>query len=94
MVQITDAGIDHLMPLDWLPANITLTNNSGAHGAKAEDYCTMALLMLQTRMAGVIANQNSAKWQQVFTPPIAGKTAVVIGFTAISGAAGRAANSA
>jgi phosphoglycerate dehydrogenase-like enzyme len=90
-IQTTDAGIDHLMPLDWLPANIALTNNSGAHGAKAEDYCTMALLMLQTRMAGMIANQGRAKWEQIFTPRISGKTAVVIGFGDLGQAAGRAA---
>lgn len=90
-IQTTGAGIDQLMPLDWLPANIALTNNSGAHGAKAEDYCTMALLMLQTRMAGVIANQSSAKWEEIFTPPISGKTAVVIGFGDLGQAAGRAA---
>lgn len=90
-IQTTGAGIDQLMPLDWLPANIALTNNSGAHGAKAEDYCTMALLMLQTRMAGVIANQSRAKWAQLFTPPISGKTAVVIGFGDLGQAAGRAA---
>jgi phosphoglycerate dehydrogenase-like enzyme len=90
-IQTTGAGIDHLMPLDWLPANIALTNNSGAHGVKAEDYCTMALLMLQTRMAGVIANQSSAKWEQIFTPPISGKTAVVVGFGDLGRAAGRAA---
>ena len=90
-LQITGAGIDQLIPLDWLPANIALTNNSGAHGAKAEDYCTMALLMLQTRMAGMIANQSRAKWEQIFTPPISGKTAVVIGFGDLGQAAGRAA---
>ena len=38
-IQTTGAGIDTLMPLDWLPEDVTLTNNSGAHGAKAEDSC-------------------------------------------------------
>src|SRR5687767_11767116 len=30
-IQTTGAGIDSLMPLDWLPPDVTLTNNSGAH---------------------------------------------------------------
>ena len=90
-IQTTGAGIDQLVPLDWLPRNVALTNNSGAHGAKAEDYCTMALLMLQARRAGVIANQSVAKWEQIFTTPIAGKTVVVIGFGDLGQGAGRAA---
>ncbi len=91
-MQTTGAGVDSLTPLDWLPAGIKLTNNSGAHGAKAEDFCTMALLMLQTRMPEVLANQHGRKWDPVFTTPCQGKTAVVIGFGDLGSAAGRAAH--
>jgi phosphoglycerate dehydrogenase-like enzyme len=91
-IQTTGAGIDGLLPLDWLPADIALTNNSGAHGDKAEDYCTMALLMLQTRAPEILANQRGKKWEQLFSEPIAGKTAVVIGFGDLGSAAGRAAH--
>jgi phosphoglycerate dehydrogenase-like enzyme len=90
-LQTTGAGIDGLLPLDWLPADITLTNNSGAHGDKAEDYCAMALLMLQMRMPSIAGNQRDKKWDPIFTQPIAGKTAVVIGFGDLGSAAGRAA---
>lgn len=90
-IQTRGAGINQLMPLDWLPPEIMLTNNRGAHGAKCEDYCTMALLMLNSRMPGVIANQHVARWEQIFTPLIAGKTAVIIGFGDLGSAAGRAA---
>ena len=91
-IQTTGAGIDGLMPLDWLPAEITLTNNSGAHGDKAEECCTMALLMLQTRAPEVLANQHAKQWQQIFTRPITGKTVVVVGFGDLGSAAGRAAH--
>ena len=91
-IQTTGAGIDGLLPLDWLPADITLTNNSGAHGAKAEDYCAMALLMLQTRTPDLLAYQQARQWEPVFSEPIAGKTAVVIGFGDLGSAAGRAAH--
>jgi len=90
-LQTTGAGIDGLLPLDWLPTDITLTNNSGAHGDKAEDYCAMALLMLQMRMPSIAGNQRDKKWDPIFTQPIAGKTAIVIGFGDLGSAAGRAA---
>ena len=90
-IQTTGAGVDSLMPFDWLPDDITLTNNRGAHGAKAEDSCAMALLMLNARMPEVIANQREKHWQQVFSTPISGKTALVIGFGDLGQGAGRAA---
>ena len=79
------------MPFDWLPEDVTLTNNSGAHGAKAEDSSAMALLMLNARMPEVLTNQRQRRWKQIFSTPIAGKTAVVIGFGDLGQAAGRAA---
>jgi phosphoglycerate dehydrogenase-like enzyme len=91
-IQTTGAGVDGLLPLDWLPADVALTNNSGAHGDKAEDYCAMALLMLQTRAPAMITNQRAKIWTPIFTVPIAGKTAVVIGFGDLGSAAGRAAH--
>ena len=33
-IQLTGAGVDHLLPLDWLPPHITLTNAKGAHKPK------------------------------------------------------------
>ena len=37
-IQLTGAGVEHLMPLDWLPAGATLTNCSGVHGPKVEEF--------------------------------------------------------
>ncbi len=90
-IQTTGAGIDPLMPLDWLPADITLTNNSGAHGAKAGDSCAMALLMLNAQLPRMLGHQREHAWQPLYTTPIAGKTAVIIGFGDLGLAAGRAA---
>lgn len=90
-IQTTSAGVDALVPFDWLPHDIVFTNNTGAHGAKAEDSCTMALLMLQSRMPEVIANQQAHAWKPVFTTPISGKTAVIVGFGDLGQGAGRAA---
>ena len=90
-IQTTSAGVDGLMPMTWLPEDITLTNNTGAHGAKAEESCLMALLMLQARLPEVIRNQHEHVWKGLFTTPIAGKTVVVVGFGDLGQGAGRAA---
>lgn len=90
-IQTTGAGIDGLMPLDWLPDEVIITNNSGAHGAKCEEYCTMALLMLATGAPSMMHNQHARRWEQNFFPVVAGKTVVVVGFGDLGAAAGRAA---
>src|SRR4051794_6265945 len=87
-IQTTGAGVDSLTPLDWLPDDVVLTNNRGAHGAKAEDSCAMALLMLNARMREMIANQHAKRWEQIFSTPIAGKTAVIVGFGDLGQGAG------
>ncbi len=90
-IQTTSAGVDGLMPMTWLPKDITLTNNTGAHGEKAEESCLMALLMLQAKMPQVIQQQQNRVWKGVFTTPITGKTVVVVGFGDLGQGAGRAA---
>jgi phosphoglycerate dehydrogenase-like enzyme len=87
----TGAGVDHLVPMDWLPAHITVTNSSGIHADKAEDYASMALLMLHNRMPRVIAAQQAHSWEPLHTYSISGKTAVVLGFGDVGQAAGRGA---
>jgi phosphoglycerate dehydrogenase-like enzyme len=78
-IHIIGAGIEPLLPLDWLPAGLVLTNNSGVHAEKIREAATMALLMLNARVPAIVTNQKKACWEQIFTPCIAGKTVLVIG---------------
>lgn len=87
----TSAGIDGALPLDWLPRGTVFTNNSGAHGHKAEQYMTMAYHLLNSRMAAIAANQHAHRWEALFSPSISGKTAVVVGLGDLGEAAARAA---
>ena len=90
-IQTTGAGLDAILPLDWLPREITLTNNRGAHGDKAEESCVLALLLIHARFPQILRNQRDHVWDQIMTPPIAGRTAVVLGFGDLGQGAGRAA---
>jgi phosphoglycerate dehydrogenase-like enzyme len=90
-IHVTMAGVDRFLPLDWLPPGVLITNNHGVHGVKAEQYLHMAYTMLNTRMAEILANQHACRWQQVFSPSIIGKTALVVGLGDLGQAAVRAA---
>jgi len=90
-IHLVSAGVDHLLPLDWLPANVALTNSSGVHADVAGEYVLAALLMLNIGMPRYIADQRSERWEPVFNSPIRGKTVVLVGVGAIGGAAARLA---
>lgn len=87
----TSAGVDALMPLDWLPGSITLTCNRGAHGVKAEQYVRMALSALNMRLPQIVRNQQAHRWEQIFSPSLVGQTALVIGLGDLGEGAARAA---
>jgi len=86
-VHLIGAGVEGVLPLDWLPRGVHLTNNSGVHVDKAREFLLMALLALNARLPAIVSNQRRSRWQQIFTPLIRGKTLTVIGL----GDMGRAA---
>jgi phosphoglycerate dehydrogenase-like enzyme len=90
-IHIIGAGIEPLLPLDWLPKQVTLTNNSGVHARKTGEFATLALLALCYRLPEMVANQRNAAWRQIFTPSIAGKTVLIVGLGEMGGAAARSA---
>jgi phosphoglycerate dehydrogenase-like enzyme len=90
-IHLISAGADHLLPLDWLPSDVVLTNSSGVHAELAGEYAACALLMLNIGMPRHVTSQRRSHWDQVFNMPIHGKTVVIIGLGAIGGAVARQA---
>ncbi len=89
-IQITGAGIELALPLDWLPPEVVLLNNSGVHVGKIRESAIMMLLMLNARVPEIANNQRKARWQQIFTPQIRGRTVLIIGVGDMGGAAAQA----
>lgn len=87
----TGAGVEHLMPLEWLPESAVLTNNRGIHRDKTGESALMAVLMLNNRMPELLASQRARRWEPLFTPPIAGRTLLIVGVGNMGGAAARVA---
>jgi len=83
------AGVNHLMPLDWLPPGAVLTNSRGVHGPKADEYTIMAILMLNNGLPRSVANQRRGRWEQLFNTAIAGKTLLIVGVGHVGGGAAR-----
>ena len=79
------AGVEHMLPMDWLPDNVTLTNNKGVHAAKAGEFGLMAILMLHSHMPAIATNQGKRVYESLYCSPIAGKTVVVLGTGSLGG---------
>jgi len=90
-IHTTGAGVDQLMPLDELRADLVLSNSSGIHSDKAGEFALMAMLLLNARMPEVIANQHARLWRGILTAPMSGKRALIVGFGDIGQAVGRLA---
>ena len=85
------AGINHLLPLDWLPKGAVLTNSRGVHGDRASEYAMMAILALNNRLPEMLTNQRAARWEQLYNTGIAGKTLLIIGVGSVGGSTARMA---
>jgi phosphoglycerate dehydrogenase-like enzyme len=90
-IQLTGAGVEHLMPLTWLPKGTALTNCSGVHGPKVGESATLALLMLHSEIPAMMTAQRAHRWDQRHSPLIAGKTVVIVGLGGLGTAAARSA---
>ncbi|MDO4560704.1 MAG: D-2-hydroxyacid dehydrogenase [bacterium] len=78
-IHIIGAGIEHLLPLDWLPEDVILTNNRGAHAPKTCEYVMMALLMLANHMPRLVCAQQKHQWDGHFVSVIRGSKAAILG---------------
>jgi len=85
-IHCISAGIEHLLPLDWMFEELVLTNNSGVHSKKAGEYGLMSVLMLHNHIPKIVSNQKNKKFVSLFSTPIAGKTIVVVGTGNLGGA--------
>lgn len=80
------AGVEHLLPMDWIPEGVTLTNNKGVHAAKAGEFGLMSVLMLHSHIPAVITNQRLKRYDSLYASSLAGKTLVVLGTGSLGGA--------
>ncbi|MGI9233032.1 MAG: D-2-hydroxyacid dehydrogenase [Woeseiaceae bacterium] len=84
-IQLQGAGVNHLLPLDWIPPGVTLTNSRGAHGERASEYLIMAILALNNGLPAMTANQRDKRWQQIHNSSIRGKTLLIYGVGNVGG---------
>lgn len=88
-IHASGAGIEYFTPFDWMPDGVTLINNRGVHGERANEYAIMAVLMLNNRVPEMVTSQRAGQWCQAFNTAIAGKTLLVVGVGSVGGGVAR-----
>jgi phosphoglycerate dehydrogenase-like enzyme len=83
------AGVEHMLPLDWMPGGVTLTNNRGVHAERAMEYVAAVVLMLNNRIPEMVTHQQQARWVLNYNTSIRGKTLLILGVGSIGAAAAR-----
>lgn len=91
-IHVIGAGTDHLEPLEWVPAGVTLTNSSGVHADRAGEFIATGLLMLNSMIPMHLEAQAARSWNARYSTVITGKTVVIVGVGSIGGAAAKRAN--
>jgi glyoxylate/hydroxypyruvate reductase len=86
LIFVANAGLDNLAPFDWLPAEVALLNNRGAHAGKAGEFGIMAVLMLANRVPEMVTHQRAGRWEKLWGAVLAGRRMTVIGLGALGGA--------
>lgn len=90
-VHVIGAGVDHLEPLDWLPAHAALTNSSGVHADRAGEFIATGLLMLNSLFPMHLEAQAARSWNSRYSTVITGKTVTIVGIGSIGGSAAKRA---
>jgi glyoxylate/hydroxypyruvate reductase A len=86
LIHCTSAGVEKLIPLDWMPQGCALVNSSGVHGEKAGEFGLLALLMLNDKIPQYATSQRSHIWHRTMSSPIRGKRVLIYGVGALGAA--------
>src|SRR3984957_9449106 len=87
LVQLMSAGAERVIP--HVPAGVTLCNARGAHDPAVAEWI-MAVILAQLRSLPHFAEaQHAGSWAPAVSEPLAGQTALIIGYGSIGAAAGR-----
>jgi len=87
LVQLMSAGAERVIP--QVPAGVTLCNARGAHDPAVAEWI-MAVILAQLRsLPGYAAAQRAGTWAPAPAEPLAGQTALIVGYGSIGEAVER-----
>jgi phosphoglycerate dehydrogenase-like enzyme len=84
-VQLTSAGIDHMLDGDLARSGVTITTASGIHAVPIGEYVMGIMLAFAKGLAGAMRGQAERTWRPYLAEELYGKTVGIVGLGAIGG---------
>jgi len=84
VVQTMTAGVDNVRPL--VSQGVTLCNGRGIHDASTAELALTLILASLRRIPDFVRLQERREWGQAFTPALADKRVLIVGYGAIGAA--------
>ena len=87
LIQLLSAGAERVIP--YVPPGATLCNARGAHDPAVAEWI-MAVILAQVRsLPGYVVHQQAGTWAPAVSEPLAGQTALIVGYGSIGEAVER-----
>jgi D-2-hydroxyacid dehydrogenase (NADP+) len=83
-IQALTTGVDHLLGLENLAADVRISSGRGIHGPQMAELAFLYMIALSGDFPAMMANQVKAHWQRWPQSLLLQKTAVLVGVGAIS----------
>lgn len=90
-IQLTAAGVEHLVAARDRLRHLVVTNARGIHGDLMADYAAGVLVLLHWGFPRLFRHQQARRWVPQATAPLAGMTLGLVGLGAIGQAIARRA---
>jgi len=79
LIQALTTGVDHIMALPNLPANVMIAASRGFHGPQMSELAFLFMLAFARKLPTVLENQRNKIWDRREQRLLTGKTVVVVG---------------
>jgi D-2-hydroxyacid dehydrogenase (NADP+) len=79
LIQALTTGVDHIIALSNLPANVVIAASRGFHGPQMSELAFLFMLAFARKFPTVLENQKNKIWDRREQRLLTGKTVVVVG---------------
>src|SRR5262249_260660 len=79
LIQALTTGVDHILALPNLPANVMIAASRGFHGPQMSELAFLFMLAFARKFPTVLENQKNKIWDRREQRLLTGKTVVVVG---------------
>ena len=83
-VHALTTGVDHLLHMPELGADVIITNSRGMHGPQMSELAILLMMAAARKFPEMLANQRAARWDRQPQPLLIGKTVCMVGLGTIA----------